>query len=110
MRRGFALLAVLGTLAWAGCLAAPSLPVLMVWLALVGVSWGRVFLAGLRLAGEVGHHGRESLFVGARIGLTLAGLSFSVQVTVLLAAALWGMGGLVCLAWLGRPPNRSSLA
>jgi hypothetical protein len=121
MRRGFALSAVLGTLACAGCLAAPSLAVLMVLQVLAGAAWGGVFLAGLRLAGEEGHHGREGLFVGAlfaglalgaaaRIGLTLAGISFSAQVTVPLAAALWGMGALVCLAWLRRPPNPSSLA
>ena len=85
------------------------------------LAWGGVFLAGLRLAGEEGHHGREGLFVGAlfaglalgaaaRIGLTLAGISFSAQVTVPLAAALWGMGALACLSWLRRPPNPSSLA
>jgi len=62
------------------------------------------------MAGQVGHHGREGLFVGARIGLTLASRSFSAQITVPLAAALWGMGALVCLAWLGRPLHRSSLA
>jgi hypothetical protein len=117
--RGFALSAVLGTLACAGCLVAPSLPVLILLQALAGVAWGGVFLAGLGLAGEAGRHGREGLFVGAlfaglalgaaaRIGLTLAGVSFSTQVTVPLAAALWGMGALLCLAWLRRPPSQSS--
>jgi hypothetical protein len=121
MGRGFALSAVLGTLACAGCLAAPSLPVLILLQALAGVAWGGVFRAGLGLAGEAGRHGREGLFAGAlfaglalgaaaRIGLTLAGVSFSAQVTVPLAAALWAMGALVCLAWLRRPPSQSSPA
>jgi hypothetical protein len=102
-------------------MVAPSLPVLIVLQVLTGIAWGWVFLAGLGLAGEAGHHGREGLFVGAlfaglalgaaaRIGLTLAGISFSAQVTVPLAAALWAMGALACLAWLRRPPSQSSLA
>ncbi len=107
MRRGLALSALLGTLAVAACLAAPNLAVLIVLQALTGIAWGGVLLAGLGLAGGAGRHGREGLFVGAlfaglalaaagRVGLTLADMHFSPQVTLPLAAALWGLGTLLC--------------
>ena len=113
--RVFALSALLGALACAACLAAPGLPWLIALQALAGIAWGGVFLAGLALAGAAGRHGREGLFVGAlfaslalgavtRIGLTLAGIAFSPQTTLPLAAALWGMGALLCLSWLRRAP------
>jgi hypothetical protein len=111
MRRGFALSALLGAFACTACLAGPNLPVLIALQALAGLAWGGVFLAGLGLAGGAGSHGREGLFVGAffaclalgaaaRVGLSLAGISFSAQVTLPLAAALWGLGALLCLSWL----------
>jgi MFS family permease len=113
-RRGVALSALLGTLACVACLAAPNLPVLIVLQTLVGVAWGGVVLAGLSLAGGAGQHGREGLFVGAffaslalgaaaRVGLVLAGIHFSAQFTLPLAAALWGLGMLACLGWLRWP-------
>jgi hypothetical protein len=117
-RRGFALAALLGTLACLGCWAAPNLPVLIVLQGLMGLAWGGVFLAGLGVVGEGGQHGREGLFVGAlfaslavgaaaRIGLTLAGLPLSAPFTLPLAAALWGAGTLLCLAWLWKPSGGS---
>jgi hypothetical protein len=120
MRRGFALSALLGSLACAACPSAPSLPVLIALQALAGVAWGGVFLAGLCLAGGAGRNGREGLFVGAlfaslalgataRVGLTLAGIGFSPQVTLPLAAVVWGMGALLCLSWLRRPAGSTTL-
>ncbi len=110
-RRSFALAALLGTAACTACLAAPNLPVLIALQIVAGTAWGGILLAGLGLAGSVGRHGREGLFVGAlfailalgaaaRVGLTLAGIPFSGQVTLPLAAALWGAGTRLCLAWL----------
>lgn len=118
-RRGFALSALLGTVACVACLATPNLPALIVLQLLVGIAWGGVFLAGLGMAGGAGKHGREGLFVGAlfaslavgaaaRIGLTLAGIPFSAQVTLPLAAAMWGAGTLLCLTWLWNPPGGSA--
>ena len=118
-RRGFAWSALLGTSASAACLAAPNLPVLIALQFLVGIAWGGVLLAGLGVAGEAGRHGREGLFVGAlfaslalgaaaRIGLTLAGITFSPPFTLPLAAALWGAGTLLCLTWLWRPVGLSA--
>ena len=118
-RRGFALSAQLGTFACFACLAAPNLPVLIALQVLVGIAWGGVLLAGLDVAGGAGRHGREGLFVGAlfaslalgaaaRIGLTLAGITFSPPFTLPLAAALWGAGTLLCLTWLWRPVGLSA--
>jgi len=121
MQRGFALSAATGALACIGCLVAPSLPVLIALQFLAGIAWGGVFLAGLGLASDAGRHGREGLFIGAlfaglalgaasRIGLTLAGIPFSPQLTVPLAALLWGAGTLVCLPWLRRPVDPAAPA
>jgi len=118
-RRGIALSALLGTFACVACLAAPNLFVLIVLQTLMGMAWGGVFLAGLSLAGGAGRHGREGLFVGAffgslalgaaaRVGLTLAAVPLSAQITVPLAAALWGLGTLACLGWLRRPSGSAS--
>ena len=118
-RRGFALAALLGTAACTACLAAPNLPVLIALQILAGSAWGWAFLAGLGVAGGAGRHGREGLFVGAffaslalgaaaRVGLTLAGITFSPQLTLPLAAALWGVGTLLCLTWLRVPSGASS--
>lgn len=116
-KRGFALSALVGTLACAAAAVAPNLPLLIAVQALLGLAWGGVFLAGLSLTGEAGRHGREGLFVGAlfaglalgaaaRVGLTLAGIPFSAHATLPLAAALWGAGTLLCLTWLRTPSDR----
>ena len=107
----FALSALLGSAASAACLASPPLPLLMTLQALAGIAWGGVFLSGLCLAGALGHTGREALFIGVlfaclavgavtRIGLSLAGVSFSVNLTVPLAAGLWAVGAMLSLPWL----------
>ncbi|WP_295391157.1 MFS transporter [uncultured Thiodictyon sp.] len=118
-RRAFARAALLGTAACTGCLAAPNLPLLIALQVLAGTAWGGALLAGLMGVGGVGRHGREGLFVGtlfaslalgaaARVGLTLAGIPFSAQVTLPLAAALWGAGVLLCLTWLRAPSGASA--
>ena len=65
-RRGFALTALLGTVACVACLAAPNLPLLIALQFLVGIAWGGVLLAGLDAAGRAGRHGREGCLSSAR--------------------------------------------
>ncbi len=112
-RRGFAVSALVGTLAVAASGAAPVLPVLAGLQFLAGLAWGGVLLGGLVLAGAAGRHGREGRFIGAffaclalgaagRIGLTLAGIPFSAAVTLPAAVLLWGIGTAVVLSWLRR--------
>jgi len=119
-RRIFALSAILGALASAACLSEPSLPVLLVLQLLAGAAWGGIFIAALNLAGSAGNSGRESLFIGAlfaslalaaatRIGLSLADISLTPQLTLPLAAGLWLAGAFLSLSWLKTPSLPQSI-
>jgi hypothetical protein len=94
--------------------------VLIVLQALAGIAWGGVFLSGLGLVGGAGHHGREGLFVGVlfailavgaagRLGLTLAGIPFSPEITLPLAAVLWLLGALLCVPWVRQSGRATSV-
>lgn len=116
-RRLLAWSALVGAGASLGCLAQPGLAPLAVLQALAGAAWGTTFLSVLDLAGNAGHRGRESTFIGGvfaalsvatalRIGLPLAGMALPLAQSLGLAAALWTVGALG--AWLMLPGRTAS--